>query len=434
MDDTSIRVDRSIPGVRVVTENLPWCAGAAVGLWIDAGSVDEAPDEHGAAHFLEHVLFKGTSTRSGLQISQRIDELGGDLNAFTGREHTCFHVHVPAEELETAVDVLVDVVARGTCADDDVDLERQVILDELAARGEDLEDLGCDLATEAVLGDDPLGRSVIGTPESVSALDGDTLRSFHRRSLRRGAVVVAAAGRVDHDRVVRLIAEGPLPGLLADAAPGDRRAGGADDGGWAREPALVGLDEDSDQVQFVLARRTPARSASDRAAAQVATAVLGGGLSSRLFQHVREERGLAYSVYSSIDQYRSTGVLTVVAACPVDRAADLAGAVGEVVTGMDTHPPDAAEVARAVGHLTGSIRLTLDDPMSRMMRIGRHMVDRDTVVDVETSLRRLREVDVGEVVDYWSGETAPWCLATLGPDQPHGVDIGAARLLGDLGR
>lgn len=420
---TTIRVDRSIPGIRVVTEALPWCHTAAVGVWLAAGSADEGPAEHGAAHFLEHVLFKRTDTASGREISERIDLLGGDLNAYTGREHTCYHVHVPAEGLATALDVLVDVVARGTCAQEDVEVERDVVLDELAGRADDPEDLACELVTGAVLGGDPLGRPIIGTEESVEALDADTLRAFHRRALRAGHVVVAAAGRIDHDDLVRRIAEGPLPGSVAH----DDGVAARPPAGWADSPLLAGEDDDSEQVLFALSRRTPARDHADRASAQVGTAVLGGGLSSRLFQRVREELGLAYTVYAAMDQFRSTGLVTVVAGSPADRAEELSGALAEVVTGMVADPPSADEVERAVGHLTGSIRLGLDDPMSRMTRIGRHLLDRDAVVPVEDSVARLAAVTRDDVVGYWSREPAPWCLAAVGPGMPDGG--GAAGLL-----
>ena len=436
-----IRVDRSIPGLRVVTESMPWCHSAAVGVWVAAGSVDEGPDEHGAAHFLEHVLFKRTATATGLELSERIDLLGGDLNAFTGREHSCYHVQVPAEGWATAVDVLVDVVANGSCAPEDVEIEREVVLDELAGRADDPEDLACELVTSAALGQDPLARPIIGTEESVESLDAATLQAFHRRVLRAGGVVVAAAGRIDHDALVRRIAEGPLAAALADPpvagpdaavavsgvrtdAPGEREAG------WTRSPVLVGSHEDSEQVHLALSRRTPARDHRDRAAAQVATAVLGGGLSSRLFQRVREELGLAYTVYASMDQYRHTGLVSVVAGSPVGRADALCEALGEVVAGMVSTPPGADEISRAVGHLTGSIRLGLDDPLSRMTRIGRHLLDRDTVVPVEESVRRLLAVTPGEVSDYWAAESAPWCLAAVGPGMPAG---GTAGLLSGVG-
>lgn len=426
--DTTIEVDRSIPGIRVVTEHLPWCHSAAVGIWVGAGSADERPGEHGAAHFLEHVLFKRTSSASGRELSERIDLLGGDLNAYTGREHTCYHVHVPAPGLAEAVGVLTDVVANGRCHPDDVDVERDVVLDELAGREDDPEDVACELATSAVLGEDPLARPVIGTEESVRSLDADTLLEFHRRILRAGDVVVAAAGRVDHEALVRLIAEGPLPAVVGpNTEPG---ASARSSGLWGRSPALVGMDEDSEQVQIVLARRTPARDDADRAAAQIATAILGGGLSSRLFQRIREELGLAYTVYSSIDQYRLTGVLSVVAGCPVERAEQLCDQVGEVVAGMRSSAPGTDEVDRAVGHLTGSILLGLDDPLSRMTRIGRHLLDRDTIVPVATSMNRLLAVTADDVTRYWESEVAPWSLAAVGPGMP---DLGAAGLLDRLG-
>lgn len=441
----TIRVDRSIPGIRVVTENLPWCHTAAVGVWINSGSADEGPDEHGAAHFLEHVLFKRTATASGRELSERIDLLGGDLNAFTGREHTCYHVHVPAEGLATAVDVLTDVVAGGSCAPEDVEIERDVVLDELAGRADDPEDLACDLATGAVLGSDPLARPIIGTEQSVAALDAGTLRSFHRRVLRAGDIVVAAAGRIDHEELVRRIAEGPLAAVIAEGPAAEKAGAGPADPatviaareetrrhpGWAGSSVLVGEDDDSEQVLLALSRRTPARGHRDRAAAQVATAVLGGGLSSRLFQRIREELGLAYTVYASMDQFRATGLVSVVAGSPVGRVDALCGALADVVAGMIPVAPDPGEVDRAIGHLTGSITLGLDDPLSRMTRIGRHLLDRDTVVSVEESLRRLRTVSRDDVADYWTGETAPWCLAAVGPGMPDGR--GAAGLLARVG-
>lgn len=435
--ETTVEVDRSIPGIRVVTEHLPWCHSAAVGVWIGAGSASELPDEHGAAHFLEHVLFKRTATASGRELSERIDLLGGDLNAFTGREHTCYHVHVPAEGLAEAVAVLTDVVANGQCHPDDVEVERDVVLDELAGRADDPEDLACDLATAAALGDDPLARPVIGTEESVSSLDSRTLGAFRRRILSAGDVVVAAAGRVDHRALVQWIAEGPLPAVVGDPGAGadtvtakPRPGRGPSGDFWTAAPVVVGEDEDSEQVLIALARRSPARDHPDRAAAQIAAAVLGGGLSSRLFQRIREELGLAYTVYASIDQYRHTGVMSVVAGCPLGRADELAEEIGAVVAGMTDMAPTTDEVGRAIGHLTGSIRLGLDDPLSRMTRIGRHLLDRDTVIPVGVSTERLRAVTRDQVAEYWTGESAPWCLAAVGPGMPG---PGAAGLIARLG-
>ena len=438
--DTTIRVDRSIPGLRVVTESLPWCHTTAVGVWLGSGSADEQPMEHGAAHFLEHVLFKRTTTASGRELSERIDLLGGDLNAYTGREHTCYHVHVPAEGLATAVDVLVDVVANGVCDPNDVEIERDIVLDELAGRADDPEDLACELVTTAALGHDPLARPIIGTVESVESLDSETLVAFHRRALLAGDVVVAAAGRGDHDALVRRIAEGPLARVVRDAAarensensqevPGTTGTVGGR-GAWAPTPILVGEDEDSEQSLIALGRRTPARDHQDRATAQIATAVLGGGLSSRLFQCIREDLGLAYTVYASMDQFRTTGLMTVVAGCPSARTEALCEELGTVVDGMATDPASADEVDRAFGHLSGSIRLGLDDPLSRMTRIGRHLLDRDAVVPVSESVDRLRRVTRDAVADYWATETAPWCLAAVGPGMPGG---GAAGLLGRVG-
>ncbi|MGI9589276.1 MAG: M16 family metallopeptidase, partial [Dietzia maris] len=217
---------------------------------------------------------------------------------------------------------------------------------------------------------------------------------------------------------------------LGTATVGGDTGPGAVVPGWAATSVLTGEDDDSEQALIALARRTPARDHRDRAAAQVGTAVLGGGLSSRLFQRIREELGLAYTVYAGMDQFRPTGLLTVVAGAPVDRVDALCDEVGEVVSGMLAAPPAADEVGRAIGHLTGSIRLGLDDPLSRMTRIGRHLLDRDTVVPVEESVARLRRVTRDEVAAYWTDESAPWCLAAVGPGMPGD---GAAGLLGRVG-
>ena len=338
--------------------------------------------------------------------------------------------------------MLVDVVANGSCDPDDVEIERDVVLDELAGRADDPEDLACELVTTAALGRDPLARPVIGSEDSVGALDAEALRAFHRRILGAADVVVAAAGRIDHDALVGRLAGGPLAEAVSrSSSVGEgiaRAAGAAASGtatvaghpGWSETPVLTGADDDSEQALIALARRTPARDHRDRAAAQVGTAVLGGGLSSRLFQRIREELGLAYTVYAGMDQFRSTGLLSVVAGSPVDRVDALCGEVADVVSGMLTSPPSAEEVERAIGHLTGAIRLGLDDPLSRMTRIGRHLLDRDSVVPLEESMARLRRVTPGEVSEYWAGESAPWCLAAVGPGMPGS---GAAGLLARVG-
>ena len=422
--------------VGVVTQALPWCESVALGVWIDAGSVDEAPGEYGVAHLLEHVVFRRTASFTGREISERADELGADLNAFTGREHTCVHVQVPADGLEEAAELLFALVGEWAVTDEDVALEREIVLDELAARADDPEDLGTDLVTEAVLGAGALGHPVIGTEDSVAALDLSTLTAFRGRAWGPGSMVVAAAGDVDHEALCRLVARSPLPGAGEPGGfPAPRRPRGtvAADTRDAARRAPLEVRQEGEQLQVVLGRRTPGRSDPRRAAARIAATVLGGGPSSRLFQQIREDRGLAYSVYAGIDQFRPAGVLTATAGCPADRGEELLVALGGVLAGLAETPPTDAEVRRAVGAVCGGLRLGLDDPMERMYRLGRQVLDRGAATPVSESLDRLTAVTGDDVRGYWADETSPWSLAVLGPVGRR-VRRTAARVLGDLAR
>ena len=306
-------------GPRVVTEHVPGVRSAAFGIWVPVGSVDEVPSLAGSSHFLEHLLFKGTQRRSALDISSALDGVGGESNAFTSKEYTCFYARVLDADLPLAVDVVCDQVLSSRCRTADVDSERGVVLEEIAMRDEDSSDLVHDLFSTAILGDTPLGRPVLGTVESIEALTRTGVAGYYRRRYRPSDMVVAVAGNVEHDRVV------------ADVAAAFARADALDDGGGSTEP-----DGPSAEVVERTRRRTgsprpraevlveqrpaeqanvvfgvPALSRHDprRYALGIANVALGGGMSSRLFQKVREERGLAYSVGSFVTSHATTGYL-----------------------------------------------------------------------------------------------------------------------------
>lgn len=348
---------------------MPGSRSAAVGLWVGAGSRDETALQAGAAHFLEHVLFKRTPTRSAAQIAEQVDAVGGELNAFTTKEYTCFYAHVLDQDVALAVDVVADVALRGLCRAEDIELERQVVLEEIAMRDEDPEDLLGDLLDEAMFTGHALARPVIGTPESITAMNRRRITGFHRRRYRPEKMVLAVAGNVEHDTVLGAVTE-----ALADRPAGlDTGAGdpGASRPRPRRRPGVIVHDHDGEQAHLSVAVRTPGRGGeADRWSLAVLNHVLGGGLSSRLFQRVREDRGLAYSVYSSVETYAETGALSVYAGCRPGNLGAVAGEVGEVLAELATGGITDTELARARGGLRGGMVLGMEDTAARMNRLG----------------------------------------------------------------
>lgn len=315
-------------GLRVVTEFLPAVHSASVGVWVGVGSRDEGATVAGAAHFLEHLLFKSTPTRSAVDIAQAMDAVGGELNAFTAKEHTCYYAHVLGSDLPLAVDLVADVVLNGRCAADDVEVERDVVLEEIAMRDDDPEDALADMFLAALFGDHPVGRPVIGSAQSVSVMTRAQLQSFHLRRYTPERMVVAAAGNVDHDGLVALVREHFGSRLVRGRRPVAPRKGTGRVNG---SPRLTLVSRDAEQTHVSLGIRTPGRGWEHRWALSVLHTALGGGLSSRLFQEVRETRGLAYSVYSALDLFADSGALSVYAACLPERFADVMRVTADVL-------------------------------------------------------------------------------------------------------
>ncbi len=397
-------------GPRVVTEMVPGARSVSVGVWVGVGSRDESSDEAGAAHYLEHLLFKGTVRRSAARIAEEIDAVGGELNAFTGKEHTCFYAHVLAEDLPLAIDLLADVVTAATLEPADVELERAVVLEEIAMRADDPEDLLGEVFDTALFGDHPLGRPVIGSEDSVEAMTRDRLHDFWRRYYRAPALVVAAAGNLEHERVAELV-RAAFPSSTASVA-GRRPVFPLPD----RQDRLTVLDEDTEQVHLMLGVRSLDRYDKRCPALEVLNTVLGGGMSSRLFQQIREQRGLAYSVYSATSGYADAGQLVVYAGCQPDRLGEVAALTGEVLARLAADGPTDAELVRAKGALRGGLVLGLEDTASRMHRIGRHELDLGHQRSLATSLRMIADVDPGSVADLAADLlTRPLTAAVVGP-------------------
>ncbi|MEQ3555004.1 pitrilysin family protein [Pseudonocardia nematodicida] len=383
-------------GVRLVTEAVPGVRSVALGIWIGIGSIDEVGTQAGAAHFLEHLLFKGTRRRTAAGIAEEMDAVGGELNAFTAKEHTCYYAHVLDTDVALAVDLLSDVVTDAELAHTDVELERGVVLEEISMRDDDPEDLLGDLFDQTLFGDHPLGRPVIGTEDSVRAMSRDTLHTFWRGEYTTPRMVVAAAGNLDHAQLADLVATALGPAAHrhdgARAVP-PRAATGVRP---ARSGALALETDDSEQAHVMLGVPTAGRQAPGRPVLAVLNSALGGGLSSRLFQQVREQRGLAYQVYSSTVRYADAGSLSVYAGCAPERLGEVVAVVRDVLGEVAAHGLTDAEVARAKGSLRGGLVLGSEDTASRMNRLGRAELDHGRQRSLAESLARIESVTPDE--------------------------------------
>ncbi|WP_067847426.1 M16 family metallopeptidase [Nocardia lijiangensis] len=395
MADTGVRRTVLPGGLRVVTEHVPGVRSASIGVWVGVGSRDEGRTVAGAAHFLEHLLFKATPSRSALDIAQAMDAVGGELNAFTAKEQTCYYAHVLDEDLPLAVDLVSDVVLNGLCRSVDVDVERQVVLEEIAMRDDDPEDLVGDAFLTALFGDHPIGRPVIGSSESIEAMQAGQLRGFHLRRYRPDRMVVAVAGNVEHDHTVELVHRAFESRLDADAQPAPRREGRFRPHG---APDLQRTYRDSEQAHLAFGVRAFGRHEGDRRwPLSVLNTVVGGGLSSRLFQRIREERGLAYSVYSSVDTFADTGAFSVYIGCQPENLGKVATLARGVLEEVAEHGITDAECARAKGSLRGGLVLGLEDSASRMNRIGRSELSYGNHRSVSETLARIDAVTTDEV-------------------------------------
>ena len=367
----------------------------------------------GAAHFLEHLLFKSTPTRSAVQIAQSIDAVGGELNAFTAREHTCYYAHVLDADLELAVDLVADVVLRGRCAAEDVDVERDVVLEEIAMRDDDPEDTLGDLFLSAMYGTHPVGRPVIGSIESISTMTRAQLHSFHVRRYTPDRMVVAVAGNVDHDHVVALVKEHFGAHLVRGRnAIAPRKGTGRVSG----HPSLRLIDRDGEQTHMFLGVRTPGRHWNHRWALSVLNSALGGGLSSRLFQQIRETRGLAYSVYSTTDTFSDSGALSVYAACLPDRFDEVVRVSADVLAEVARDGITESECRIAKGSLRGGLVLGLEDSGSKMHRIGRSELNFGAHRTIDETLALIDAVTLDEVNAVAKRLLSrPFGAAVLGP-------------------
>lgn len=376
-----------------MTEEVADASSVTLAFWVGSGGREEGAGLHGASHFLEHLLFKGTAGRSGTEIARWVDARGGDMNAFTAQEHTVFYLRLLGEAAEEGVDLLCDIVSAPTLALQDMETEREVILDEVLMHGDDPADVAVEAACEGLFAPHPLGRDVLGTEASISALSPASLREFFGAHYRPGNMVFVATGAVDHEAIVARLAS--RLGRSGGARPARRPPGGARRGALVRE-------RPSEQAHIVVAWRAPSARSERRLAMEVLDHVMGGGMSSRLFQEVRERRGLAYSVGSDWQPYSDAGSFLLYAASAPARAEQvrevLCAQAAEIVRGGVSED----EFRGAKEHLRAALLLASEEPAARMARLGREQLLFGRVETVPERLATLERLGVDEVSELAS--------------------------------
>jgi predicted Zn-dependent peptidase len=430
--DSTVRRTVLPGGLRVVTEFLPAVRSVALGIWVGVGSRDEDEKHAGATHYLEHLLFKGTHKRTALEISSAMDAVGGELNAFTAKEYTCYYARVLDADLPLAIDVLSDMVTDSLIEPKDVDAERNVVLEEIAMNEDDPGDTVHEAFTTRLFGDTPLGRPILGTVDSINAITRDQIFEHYRARYTMPNIVVAAAGNLDHDMVVEgiraafaevldeatMAAGSPSAVLKAVPAPPRLRdAGGLWDGyGPAAGSGVNLVSRPIEQANLVLGCEGLSRTDDRRFTLGVLNAALGGGMSSRLFQEVREKRGLAYSVYSFASQHADTGLWGVYVGCLPSKADEVLSIVSAEVAKVVESGLSDAELERGKGQVRGGIVLGLEDPSSRMTRLGKSELvypGLEPVDDVLAAIDAVTHEDIRAVATEVL--TRPKVLAVVGP-------------------
>ncbi len=390
LDEVGCRVERTeLPGgLRVLTETMPGVLSATLGIWVGVGSRDEDDRLAGSSHFLEHLLFKGTASRSALEIATAMDAVGGEMNAFTAKEHTCYYANVLASDLPLAVTLLSDLVTEACNTAEDLESERTVVLEEIAMRDDEPSDAVHDLFAETLFGATSLGRSVLGSIESIESLTRDDVHGWYRSRYAPPSIVVTAAGRVDHQQVLDLVTAAFGDRLAGDAHPAPLRRG--DDASFTRPARPHGLiPRRTEQAHLLLGSLGMSRLDERRYAAAVLDTAVGGGMSSRLFQEIREKRGLVYSVGSALTHYAGTGSFSVYAGCSPKRVPEVLRLVREELARVAADGLTPEEVARGRGQLKGGMVLGLEDTGSRMSRLGKSELSFGEYLPVREVLDRL---------------------------------------------
>ena len=403
-------------GLRIVTEEIPTVRSAAFGIWVNVGSRDESLKVAGASHFLEHLLFKGTKRRSALEISSSIEAVGGEMNAFTSKEYTCFYARVIDKDLPLAIDVISDLITSSLGKSSDVEAERKVVLEEISMRDDDPADLVHELFAETFYGDTTLGRSILGTTKSIKSLSRSAVFNYYKKRYLPEDIVVAVAGNIRHQQVVDQI----IAALSRDEFLNrtEKKFNLRPSQEFNRKPKRnVGLiNRKTEQAHIVLGMPGVNRDDKRRFAMGVLSAALGGGMSSRLFQEIREKRGLAYSVYSYAQQFAGSGFLALYAGSTPSKAVEVIKIMRGVLEDVASNGLTSEELIKAQGAVSGSLVLGQEDTGSRMSRIGKSELIYGQVLSFDEILREISAVDSAAIANLASEVlgSAP-SLAIVGP-------------------
>jgi predicted Zn-dependent peptidase len=384
-----IRRETLANGLRLVTEAMPHVRSVSIGVWLTRGSRHEPAEHAGIAHFVEHMLFKGTETRSAEDIAQQVDSIGGQLDAFTSKEYAGYYVKVLDEHLPVAMDILTDLVSHPVFAAEDIEREKKVVLEEIKMVEDTPDDLVHEIFAEAFWNGHALGRPILGTPDSVSALNQSTLRRYFSDAYVASNFVVVAVGNLEHDHVKTLVEQAfaavPESGsAIEDTAP-------------VIVPAVQIRHKDLEQSHVCLGSIGLPQNHPDRYAAYALNTVLGGSMSSRLFQNVREKRGLAYAVFSSISAYQDVGAVSIYAGCGNEAVSELVSVVIAEIRRLKHEPMPGDELRRAKDHLKGSLMLNLESTSSRMSHHARQEIYRDQSDTLDEMLAAIERVSVDDV-------------------------------------
>jgi predicted Zn-dependent peptidase len=411
-------------GERIVTERVSSVRSVAIGIWIGAGSRDETPEQAGISHFIEHLLFKGSARYSAMEIAQIFDGLGGELNAATAKEYTVIYCRVLDAHLETALDVMADMLLQPQFDAAEMDSERDVVLEEIAMYDDTPQDLVHDLIAQAVFGDHPLGRPVIGSAEVISGAAPHDMRAYHRARYVGPNIVVAAAGNLDHEPLAHAIETrfAPLsriPGTGAGVRPV-----------WVGEatPRSLFQRKDTEQFHVCLGGLGVPRSDRRRFAASLLDAMLGGSASSRLFQEIREQRGMAYSVYTYASQYADTGTVGVYVGTREDNLVECVHIIADQFRRMGEGDFDRAELDRAKENLKGRIMLSMESTSNRASRLGKSVLTDTELLSLDRICAEIDSVEPEAIAALARQFFAPERLsaAGIGPSQERFAEALAA--------
>ena len=409
-------------GLRLITETMPHVRSVTIGVWLMRGSRHEAAEHGGIAHFVEHMLFKGTDTRSAEDIAQAIDSIGGQLDAFTAKEYASYYIKVLDEHLPLAVDLLADIVMRPALVDDEIGREKKVILEEIKMVEDTHDDLVHELFTQHFWDSHPLGRPILGSKETVEAFSGETLREYFRTAYVAPNMIVSAAGNLDHANVRTLVGNAfaalPVKGEAIDQdAPTVR-------------PTVITRTKELEQSHICLGTNSYPQNHDDRYVSYILNSLLGGSMSSRLFQNIREKRGLAYSVFSGLSAYRDAGNMTIYAGCAADAVEEVIDLCVEELRGLKRSAVPDAELSRAKDHLKGSLMLSLENTASRMSHLARQEIYFDRHFGLDETLAGVQRVTAADIQRvacdlFANGSLAATVLGPSAPDlQPTRLDLG----------